>query len=594
VALLILLLAALPAAAYDLVRARALLSGYCYKCHQATQPAAGLNLRALGAINERAPVWAKTAARVKDGSMPPKGHPGPSLDEREAFSAWVTETVRAAACADGIQPPPRRLERLNRAEYAATVRDLLNIHINAGYSLPADGSGGEGFDNAAETLFLSPMHGEKYLESAKTALDYARRDPRSRAVFLTSKTDARAILAGFLPRAFRRPAADAEIGKYLALFDDARKRGGTFDESILYALRAVLVSPHFLFRLETGHWAIASRLSYFLWGSMPDKDLSTLAAVGQLRNPAVLRCEMTRMVKDVKVTEFAERFVEQWLGTRELGRAIKPDAALFAPYYDAEIQSGIKYEPVIFFQEMLARNKPVTDLIDSNWTVLTNKLERFYGLPQTKGIRQQPVAVDLPEGSHRGGVLGMAAVLAVSSYPTRTSPVLRGKWVLESLLGTPPPPPPPSVPELEESKAAAPKTLRERLESHRANPACAGCHQRMDPIGFGLENYDVLGRWRTADEGKPIDARGELPTGETFDGPEGLKKLLLGRKDQFTRQLATKLLGYALGRGLTPEDHCAIDKIVAETVKNGYRSQTLIEQIILSEPFLDTTEPKLK
>ncbi len=594
VALLILFLAAFPAAAYDLTHARALMSTYCYKCHQTKQVVAGLNLQTLGAVNERAPIWTKAAARVKDNSMPPKGHPAPSLDERESFAAWVTETVRAAACSDGIQPPPARLKRLNRAEYGATVRDLLNIHINAGHALPADGSGGEGFDNAAETLFLSPMHGEKYLEAAKTALDYARRDPRSRAVFLTSKTDARAILEAFLPRAFRRPAKPTEIEKYLALFNDAQKRGDTFDESILYALRAVLVSPHFLFRLETGDWAVASRLSYFLWGSTPDKDLATLADVGQMRNPDVLRCEIGRMLKDVKVTEFAERFVEQWLGTRELGRDIKPDEKLFAPYYDAEIQSGIKYEPIIFFQEMLAKNKPVTDLIDSNWTVLTNKLERFYGLPQTKGIRQQPIAVDLPPNSHRGGVLGMAAVLAVSSYPRRTSPVLRGKWVLESLLGTPPPPPPPNVPELQESKAEAPKTLRERMELHRTNPTCASCHQRMDPIGFGLENYDVLGRWRGEDEGKPVDARGELPSGETFDGPDGLKKLLMSRKDQFARHLATKLLGYALGRGLTPEDHCAIDKIVAETAKSGYRSQTLIEQIVLSEPFLDVTVPKLQ
>ncbi len=578
----------LAASNYTLADARALIQTHCVKCHQPKSAAGGFNLQSLSSLGERATIWTRTAARVKDGSMPPKGHPSPTIDAREAFSTFVTDSVRAAACADGIQPPPSRLRRLNRNEYAATIRDLLNIHINAGHALPADGSGGEGFDNAAETLFLSPMHGEKYMEAARTALDYARRDPRSRAVFLTSKTDARDILGKFLPRAFRRPAKPEEVDRYLALFHDAQRRGETFDDSILYALRAVLVSPHFLFRLETGDWALASRLSYFLWGSMPDKELTRLAANGEIRDPATMKCEVARMVKDVKATEFAERFVEQWLGTRELGRDIKPDPKLFAPYYDAEIQSGIKYEPIVFFQEMLAQNHPVLDLIDSKWTVLTNKLERFYGFPQTKGIRQQPIAVDLPPNSHRGGVLGMSAVLAVSSYGHRTSPVLRGKWVLESMLGTPPPPPPPNVPELPESHNAAPSTLRERLEVHRTNPTCASCHERMDPIGFGLENYDVLGRWRTEDAGKPINARGQLPSGEAFDGPDGLKSLLMKRKDQFVRHLTAKLLGYALGRGLTNEDQCVVDKIVLDVAASGYKSQKLIQAIVLSEPFLHT------
>jgi hypothetical protein len=291
------------------------------------------------------------------------------------------------------------------------------------------------------------------------------------------------------------------------------------------------------------------------------------------------------MLKDSKSREFAESFVEQWLGTRELGRDIEPDKTLFPQYYEAELQSAIHYEPILFFQELLASNESLLNLIDSKFTILTNKLEKHYGLPKSK-IGQQPKRMDLPEDSHRGGVLGMAAVLAVSSYPQRTSPVLRGKWVLNSLLGTPPPPPPPNVPALAENHGGeAPKTLRERLMLHRENPVCASCHNRIDPIGFGLENYDVLGRWRTEDAGKPIDSKGVLPDGTAFDGPRELRAVLLQKKDLFLRNLTSKMLGYALGRGLRIEDQCTVDAIMGQLEKQDYRAQTLIEEVVLSVPF---------
>jgi hypothetical protein len=293
----------------------------------------------------------------------------------------------------------------------------------------------------------------------------------------------------------------------------------------------------------------------------------------------------TRIVYDGKLTEFASRFTEQWLGTRELGRDIKPDPKLFPEYYDAELQSAFRYEPILFFQEVIASDLSLLNLLDSKFTFVNNVLNRFYGLNIQK-LRQQPVMRELPEGSHRGGLLGMSAILAVSSYANRTSPVLRGKWVLDAILGTPPPPPPPDVPELAEvHEGEAPKTLRERLEQHRQNPACASCHARIDPIGFGLENYDVLGRWRTEDAGKPIDAKGELPDGTKFDGPSELKQILLDRKDLFIRNLTSKMLGYALGRGLTLEDSCTVNEIVAALEKNDYKAHTLIEGIVLSTPF---------
>jgi hypothetical protein len=550
--------------------------------------------------------------------MPPKGSPAPGLDERDKFVSWVDTALRNAACSVGLVPGPAPLRRLNRDEYSATIRDLLNIQVSAGHALPADGAGGEGFDNAAETLFLSPIHAEKYLEAARQALEYAAKDPRARAVYLIAAPDgqttpadaAKKILDAFVPRAFRRPARTGEVEQYMTLFRAALVRKEPFDLAIQHALQAVLVSPHFLFRREQpntspgprllGDFEVASRLSYFLWGSMPDKTLFELAEQGKLQDPETLKAQVSRIltaatqrrdqdkvrvVPDAKLTEFATRFVEQWLGTRELGRDIRPDPKLFPQFQDAEIRAAIRYEPILFFQELIASNLSLLNLLDSKFTFLNSALVRFYGLDIPK-LRQQPTKQDLPENSHRGGLLGMAAVAAVSSYPNRTSPVLRGKWVLESLLGTPPPPPPPNVPELEEAhEGEAPKTLRERLMQHRQNPACASCHDRIDPIGFGMENYDVLGRWRTEDAGKPIDAKGVLPDGTAFDGPDELRKVLLARKNLFIRHLTSKLLGYALGRGLTLEDSCTVDAIVAELEKNEYKAQTLIQGIVMSVPF---------
>lgn len=606
--LLLLVIAASPLAAEDFsfAGAQSLAKTYCAKCHNPKTPIARLDVTRLQApgqsVDERH-AWSVMLRRVRSGEMPPKGNPAPSFEQREQFVAFVDRALRSAACAGGVQPGRAPVRRLNRNEYAATLRDLLNIHINAGAGLPADGAGGEGFDNAAETLFLSPIHAEKYLEAARQALDYAFTDTRSRALFLiaepgagvTAEQAAQKVLERFLPRAFRRPARDGEVERYLRLFRSAQARGETYERAIEFALQAVLVSPHFLFRVEPPNhgseprlvdpYAMASRLSYFLWESMPDAALFDLAASGKLQDEEVLNEQIVRMLKDVKAREFAEHFVEQWLGTRELGRDIKPDAKLFPKYYDADLQGAIRYEPVLFFQELLAHNYSLLALIDSNFTILTDKLARHYALP-TQGLSQQPKRYDLPEDSHRGGILGMAAVLAVSSYPQRTSPVLRGKWILDAMLGTPPPPPPPNVPQLKEDAASkAGRTLRERLEEHRQNPVCASCHNRIDPLGFGLENYDVIGRWRSEDSGKSIDPRGVMPGGASFNGPEQMKEVLMDQKDLFVRNLTTKMLGYALGRGLTIEDHCAVDRIVAKLERDEFRAQTLIREIVLGVPF---------
>jgi hypothetical protein len=612
IVLFVTLVMPVTAADYSFSDAQALLKTYCQNCHGGNARAGGFSLNQIAAPESLATEsarWNRVIGRVRNAEMPPKGMPAPAKEQREPFVAWAGGALHSAACQNGLAPGPYPMRRLSRDEYGSTVRDLLNIHFNAGHALPSDGAGGEGFDNAAETLFLSPIHAEKYLEAAKESLDYAAKDPKSRKTFLIAEPAgagaagpgmpaeeaARKDIEAFLPRAVRRPAMEGEVERYMNLFRVQQKRGEGFDASILFALRGVLVSPNFLFRLEDPNntpeprmiddYALASRLSYFLWGSMPDAVLFDLAANKKLNDPAVLAEQVARMLKNERARDFSERFMEQWLNTRELGRDIKPDEKLFPAYYDAEIQSAMRYEPILFFQEILAQDLPLTNLLDSNFSILTNKLSKFYGLT-IKDMTQQPKRAELPADSHRGGILTMAAVLAVSSYPNRTSPVLRGKWILETILGTPPPPPPPAVPALKENSAeAAPRTVRERLEEHRKDPVCASCHQTIDPLGFALENYDVLGRWRTEEDGKAIDSRGEMPDGARFEGADGLKKLLVERKTAFLRHFASKMLGYALGRGLTLSDSCTVDRIVAQLEAEQYKSQALIRAIVLSVPF---------
>ena len=594
---------------YTDAEGRQFLKTQCLACHSGKAPAGGLDVTKLVApssLREHPEVWSKAALRVHNGEMPPKS--ALSVEQREAFAGWVQASLRAEACAAGMVPGPSPVRRLSRAQYTATIRDLLNLHVDTGSMLPADGAGGEGFDNAAETLFLSPLHAEKYLEAAKLALVYAMKDPRARAKFLIAtpgpevpaEAAARAIISEFLPRAFRRPVQKDDLEFHFGLFASAEKRGASFDDAIAYSLRAALISPQFLFRTEppnpTGEtrllddYSLASRLSYFLWNSTPDSLLLALAEEGKLHDPEILQGQVARMLRNQRAFDFARSFVEQWLRVRDLGEAFQPDAGLYPEWNDAELQGDIKNQPILFFREILANDLSVLDLIDSKWTIATKKLQKvIFGTrikPARPNNQEQPQRIELPEGSHRGGLLGMPAVLAVSSHPHRTSPVLRGKWILEAMLGTPPPPPPPNVPKLDEGKAdEVPATLRERLSLHRSDPACASCHTRIDPLGFALENYDVLGRWREEESGKPIDATGELADGTRFDGPDQLKGVLMQRKGVFVRNLTTKVLGYALGRGLTFQDSCTVDSIAAEVERNNYSARILINAVVMSVPF---------
>lgn len=607
---------------------RPLLARKCFGCHGPEKKKGDLDLAAAGdfaAVKTNPKLWHDVLQRVQAYEMPPKSAPELSFDEHQRFVTWLRALPHPSG-ADCDQIASDRTanfyqghvmsRRLNRAEYANTLRDLLGVSVDVADLLPADGGGGEGFDTTGSALFTSTLHVEKYLDAARKALSVAlpdrarglskeRKAARSRLLVAQPglRTPARAaaghVLAAFAPRAFRRPVTAEETERLLTLFDRAWKRGDGFVPAVRLAMQAVLVSPHFLFLVEPESPAggvqpldpfpLASRLSYFIWSSMPDDRLFELAANGTLRDTNVFRLEVRRMLEDPKAAALGERFALQWLDLDRLGTAVRPDPAKF-PEFDLRLAESMRQEVVVFFNYVFQGNRPLLELIDSRETFVDQRLARLYGLPAVPGDDFRLVRLEDP---HRGGLVGMPAVHAMNAFPLRTSPVLRGRWVLESLLGERVPPPPPGVPPLEEKgQTADALSLRQQLERHRQNPDCASCHDRMDPLGFGLENFDNLGRWRDTDRGQPVDARGTLPSGQTFEGPAGLKSVLMARKDAVVRHLARKLTGFAFGRELNAFDQCVIDRALEMLQAQEYRASVLVEAIAASFPFQHRFHPK--
>ncbi|MEP6670464.1 MAG: DUF1592 domain-containing protein [Chthoniobacter sp.] len=403
------------------------------------------------------------------------------------------------------------------------------------------------------------------------------------------------IIGRFLPEAYRRPVAPAEVERVAKFVELAQKNGGSFLEGIQTAFQAALCSPNFLYRWELDpasakpgdtrdltDYEIASRLSYFLWSSMPDAELFALAAKGELRKPEVLEKQVTRMLHDWRARALVDNFGDQWLQIRNIWDvAIDPDTF---PKWKDELKGAMKEETERFFEAIIKEDRPVTDLIDADFTFLNEDLARYYGIEGVKGKEFQRVT--LPKDSPRGGVLTQGSVLVSTSTPTRTSPVIRGKWILEQILGTPPPPPPPDVPPLQEQKQINQTTsVRQRLEQHRSRAECAGCHAKMDPLGFALENFDATGAWRDSDGKFPVDPSGKLTNGTTFSGPRELKKILKGDK-KFVRCITQKMLTFALGRGLERYDKCSVDAITAKIAPQGNHFAALVTAIVTSDPFL--------
>jgi hypothetical protein len=425
--------------------------------------------------------------------------------------------------------------------------------------------------------------------------------PRSHTRIMTcvprpglEKECAREVLSNFARRAFRRPVMNDEVERLVRFVDVAKAEGGNFEEGIQLAVQAVLVSPYFLFRWELDPTAdqsepvrslsgyeLASRLSYFLWSSMPDDELFALAEKGQLRQSATLEVQVKRMLIDPKARALVENFASQWLTIRNLDTAT-PDVELF-PEFDQALRTAMRKETEMFFEAIMKEDRSLLEFLDADFTFLNERLARHYGISAIKGEEFQRVSLD--KDTQRGGILTQASILTITSNPTRTSPVSRGKWILEQILGTPPPPPPADVPDLpEDEKAVESASLRQRMEQHRTNPDCAVCHNKMDPLGFAFENFNAVGAWRNLDGKFPIDPSGTLPDGRSFTGPEELKQILKSEQT-FVRSLTEKMLTFALGRGLENYDRCAVDQVCKALAKNRYKFSTLVAEIVKSTPF---------
>jgi mono/diheme cytochrome c family protein len=442
-----------------------------------------------------------------------------------------------------------------------------------------------------------------------------------RKIFICSQKTpqcARTILSSLMERAYRRPVTEEELKSKLELVALAQREGDTFQEGIRLALQAILASPSFLFRIESNQRPraefpspgvpnvlarmqsprpgavgasrvqeypvsdieLASRLSYFLWASMPDDELMRVAKAGALRQPAVLEAQVRRMLADPKGYNLVDNWAAQWLQLRNLGRT-KPDPKRF-PTVDDELLDAMRKETSMFVEAIIKEDRSLLDFIDAPFTFVNGPLARHYGIKGVDGEEFQRVTLD---GEQRSGVLTQGAILTVSSYPTRTSPPVRGKWVMENLLGTPPPPPPDDVPQLNDSNIGVEVSLRERLEQHRKDPNCAPCHVVMDPLGFGLENYDAVGAWRTHDGKFPIESSGTLPGGQSFAGSKELKEILKTKSDAFVNNVTEKLLTYSLGRGLERFDRPTVEAISRQVKASDYRFSALVMEVVKSKPF---------
>ena len=405
-----------------------------------------------------------------------------------------------------------------------------------------------------------------------------------------AKSAAEKVLTDFARRAYRRPVKPDELARLVKLFELANKQGETFANALKLPMKAVLVSPHFLYRIEEdpkdpddvrtiSDFEFATRLSYFLWSSMPDEELFALAAKGELRKPNTLDAQVKRMLKDPKAKALSENFAGQWLQLRNL-KTLSPDKGYY-PGWDAALRDAMIREAEMFFEYVVQNDRPVLDFLDADYTFVNGRLAEHYGLAGITGSEFRKVK--LPD-TRRGGIITMASTLTVTSNPTRTSPVKRGKWIMENVLGTPPPPPAPDVPELPPTGELK-GTLRQQMEQHRADPKCAVCHNKLDPLGFGLENFDGIGGWRIQDNKVNIDSTGELPGGLKFSGPAELRKVLLGKADQFRGCFAEKLLTFGLGRGLEYYDKCALDEITKASKADGDKFSALVLAVVKSDPF---------
>jgi len=670
-----------------------ILTNYCYDCHGYGMAEGGMALdqfeNGQDALRHRE-LWWKALKLLRLGIMPPSDHERPPAEQLVQLEQWIKTHVFEI---DPRDPDPGHvtLRRLNRIEYRNTIRDLLGVDYNTELHFPPDDSG-HGFDNIGDVLTMSPLLLEKYIAAAREIVskavpgqqfrpedtenvdqpkpgpreeEHRVRSQRYRQFFPRDVPEgkaerldfARELLGAFARRAYRRPADQATVDRLAALAEEFYSQPGqTFEAGIAEAMTAVLVSPRFLFREEAteeateeahpfvNEYALASRLSYFLWSTMPDDKLFRLASEQKLREN--LSEQVARMTTDRRWQQFIQQFAGQWLHARDVAdvdinasavirRDQKPDPELarlqrrfwqlrskdrkklteaqrieleevrknftaasqrFEGFnLDGPLRHAMRRETEMLLEHLFREDRSLLELIDCSYTFLNERLARHYGLEGVEGDQMR--LVSLPADSPRGGVLTQGTVLTTTSNPNRTSPVKRGIFILENLLGIPPAPPPPNIPPLEDkdrADGADMPTLRETLEKHRSDPMCSSCHDRMDPLGLALENFNALGLWRELDRGKPIDASGELITGQSFANVQQLKQILIeDHHRDFYRCLTEKLLILAIGRGLEYYDVQTVDCIVEKLEASGGKPSVLLTGIIESAPFQKSRRPNL-
>jgi len=573
----------------------ALVDTYCATCHSKTNKSGDLVLEGFNAGSPllNAELIERMIRKVRAGQMPPAGAERPETAEIGAFVEALEG--RADALAAGSPDPGwRPFQRLNRAEYARVIKDLLAVDVDAAALLPPDTVSG-GFDNVADVQTVSPVLITAYLRGAAAVSRIAIGNATSRrSVFIcapaaqTAKAE-RACAAKIVRRltgaAYRGFADQQDVYDALAFYQRGRDRG-TFEDGVRLALQSILVSPKFLFRMEpagdgtnVSDLALASRLSFFLWSRGPDAALIAAAKSGALHTPEQLAAQTRRMLLDPRAEALSSRFAAQWLRLQDLDKK-------------SALTRDMRTETELMFADLIRRDAGVMELVTSNRSFINERLATHYGIAGIKGTQFRPVT--FPD--NRRGLLGQGSVLTLTSLSTRSSPVLRGKWVLDVLLGTPPPPPPPNVPALDDSvkaeKNGAPLSTRQRVEEHRRNPSCSGCHRVIDPPGMALENFDATGAWRAADNGVPIDATADLYDGRRMDGPAGLRAALTAHEDMVLRNFTQQLLTYAIGRRLTYRDMPAVRAIVRGAAANSNRVSSFITGVVTSAAFRQSRPPR--
>jgi mono/diheme cytochrome c family protein len=585
---------------------------YCFRCHDTDGKKGGVDLESMRdatSIGRDEALWERVHGMLLSGQMPPEDKPQPSEFDREDVAGFVEEELDRAVRA--MRPDPGRVtaRRLNRQEYDNTLRDLIGLRYTLSQKFPVDDSG-YGFDNNGDVLSISPLHMERYWTAADAAVGSvfrneaatrpkSGREPVERFIFVCDHWKGEhesgcgnTVLRKFATRAYRRPVTSAEVKDLLRLVNLAQKQGDSFEDGVKLAVKAVLVSPKFLYRIEqhgkpnkTNHiervndFELASRLSYFLWSSMPDAELFGFAREGRLSDPEILNQQVKRMIADKKSGALIRNFAGQWLELRNLNALRRPRSQW--PDFSRDLKNAMSAESYRFFGTVLREDMSILNFLDSDFTFVNEVLANHYGIEGVEGEELRRVTL---EGDERGGVLTQASILTLTSFETRTSPVKRGAWVSENILGVVPPEPPDDIPAFKTPEKNE-GTIREQFEAHRADPVCASCHSRFDPLGFGLENYDATGRWRTTERDNPVDSTGTLPSGESFEGSAELRAILVSNPDKFVRNFTRKVLTYALGRGVEYFDRPVVAGIEEAVAADDYKFQSLIREIVLSIPF---------